>query len=131
MLAGDDAARLVELRGPPQRLPAHVVAVARGRGNALELGSGLGRTASLHVAHGQLLRDVVGIFAVRVVPSILLQHRRCAVPRRQVDQRGSRVVLGGRADLGIGDRLAEAGEVGHRCLEVAGVPRLLALLVDR
>jgi len=65
---------LVQFRRLPKCFALHVVGTVRVCGNAFELAGGFGASPGFQVTDGKLLRNVVGVFAVRVIAPEILEN---------------------------------------------------------
>ena len=131
MFAGHRIARLVKLRRLPERLAPDVLGTRSSNCDTLELCRSLRTAACLEIADSELLRNIVGELAIRVIRAESFELARGPPPGLQIDQRRRCIVLGGHPERRVRHHLSQTREVSHGFLEEAHVPREFALLVYR
>ena len=129
MFAAGGSAVFVKLGGLPERFTAHCLSAAGCLGNTFEFACGLGHASGLEISNRKFLSYLCRKFAVGIVAAEILKHCRCPVPGLKINKCCRRIVIRRRTDAGIRHDLADTLEVRDRCLEIAGVPGVLTLLV--
>ena len=121
----------IELRGLPERVPAHLRRLLAGRRDALELAGGLARPPAFEIGQRKVPGHVGLACARRIGAAEGLEHGDRARPVLQPDEQRARIEFRGLANRGSRSELADSQVIEDRARGVTGRLLRLALLVDR